>query len=62
MMITVIYPDGTSGTVRSSALGRMTKEVKIVAFKCTEGWVEVRRKQDPANYRGPERRVIKLFQ
>ncbi len=60
MLIKVIYPDGSSGMVRSSALGRMTKEEKIVAFKCTEGWVEVRRKHDPADYYGPERRVINV--
>lgn len=62
MLIKVIYPDGSSGMVRSSTLGKLTKEGAIVAFKCTEGWVEVRRKHDPADYRGPERRVITLFQ
>ncbi len=61
MLIKVIYPDGSSGSVRSSALGRMTKEGKIVAFKCTEGWVEVRRKHAPDDYKGPERRVIDLL-
>ncbi len=61
MQIKVLYPDGSAGMVRSSTLGRMTKEGKIVAFKCTEGWVEVRRKHDPADYRGPERRVINMM-
>ncbi len=61
MLIKVMYPDGSSGMIRSSALGKLTKEGTIVAFKCTEGWVEVRRKHDPSDYRGPERRVINLF-
>ncbi len=61
MLIKVIYADGSTGLVRSSALGRMTKEEKIVAFKCTEGWVELRRKHAPADYEGPERRVIDML-
>jgi hypothetical protein len=61
MLIKVIYPDGSSGTIRSSSLGKLSKEGGIVAFKCTEGWVEVRRKHDTTVYEGPERRVIIPF-
>ena len=61
MLIKVIYPDGTFGMTRSSSLGSLVQSQKIVAFQCSEGWVEVRRKQDETSYKGPERRVIKLF-
>jgi hypothetical protein len=61
MLIKVIYPDGTFGMARSSSLGRLVRSHEIIAFQCSEGWVEVRRKQDQTLYKGPERRVIKLF-
>ncbi len=61
MFIKVIYPDGSSGTVRSPILRGMIQLGRIVAYKCSEGWVEVRRKENPDNYHGRERRVIIPF-
>ncbi len=58
MFIKVIYPDGVSGKVRSSILRTMIQLRRIVAYKCSEGWVELRRKSNAENYCGPERRVI----
>jgi hypothetical protein len=52
----VLYPDGTSGIIKASILEGLIKTGKIVAFHCSEGWVEVRRKQKSKNYLGPERR------
>ncbi len=61
MFIEVLYPDGTTGKVRSSMMRRMSQMERIVAYKCSEGWVEVRRKKSGDYYRGPERRVIIPF-
>ncbi len=61
MFINVVYPDGTSGRVRSSILGEMIQMGRIVAYKCSEGWVELRRKSHRDVYYGPERRVIIPF-
>ncbi len=61
MFISVIYPDGTAGKVRSSRLSRLMKAGEIVAYKCSEGWVELRRKNDEKNYNGPYTRVIIPF-
>ena len=59
MRIKVIYIDGTSDMVRPSTLGRLMELDGIVAYQCSEGWVEVRRKQLKGNYFGPERRKSK---
>ena len=40
MLIKVIRDDGTSGTVRSTSLGELVKTGKVVAYQCSEGWVE----------------------
>ena len=61
MFIKVIYPDGTPGKVRSSILRTMIQLGRIVAYKCSEGWIEVRRKKTATNYQGPKRRVIIPF-
>ncbi len=61
MLINVIYPDGTSGKVRASILNSLIKFGRIVAYKCSEGWIELRRKKDTSNYSGSERRVIIPF-
>ncbi len=52
MFISVIYPDGTSWKVRSSILRSLIQLGKVVAYKCSEGWVEVRRKKDSSDYTG----------
>jgi hypothetical protein len=56
MFIKVIYPDGTLGTERSLSVGYLMKLGKIVAFQCSEGWVEARRKQNNEDFFGRERR------
>ncbi len=61
MFISVIYPDGTAGKVRSTRLSRLMKSGEIVAYKCSEGWVELRRKNNNSNYDGPYTRVIIPF-
>lgn len=55
MYLKVIYPDGTVGKVRSASIGHLAKTGEIVAYQCSEGWVELRRKRYAA-YRGPDRR------
>ena len=57
MFMKVVYPDGTSGVVKSKEIEGLIKAGKIVAFHCSEGWVEARRKQN-VRYRGPERRAF----
>jgi hypothetical protein len=44
MQLKVIYPDGTSGMVKASTIDGLIKAGKIIAFLCSEGWVEARRK------------------
>ncbi len=61
MFLQVIYPDGTLGKVRTSNLASMVRLGRIVAYRCSEGWVETRRKRSLPDYRGPERRVIIPF-
>ncbi len=56
MRIEVIHTDGTFGTVRSSSLGELVKTTGIAAYLCSEGWVEVRRRQVKGNYDGLDRR------
>jgi hypothetical protein len=60
MYLKVIYPDGTAGTVISSTIDVLIKQGKIVAFKCSEGWVEVRRKLKGKFYFGKDRRRSNL--
>ena len=60
MLIKVIYPDGTLGVERFTALTDLIKLGKIVAFQYSRGWVETRRKQKYEDYSGPERRNSSL--
>ncbi len=60
MFIKVIFPDGTTGKVRAPLMRNMIHLGRIVAYKCSEGWIEVRRKSNEF-YQGPERRVIIPF-
>lgn len=55
MQIKVIYPDGTSDMVKASIIEGLIKAGKIIAFLCSEGWVEVRRKSKGSFY-GIDRR------
>ncbi len=55
MFLKVIYPDGKTGTASFSSLTSLIKIGKIVAFECSQGWVETRRKRN-SDYKGPERR------
>ena len=56
MFLKVIYPDDTSGMVKASIIEGLMKSGKIVAFHCSEGWVEVRRKRNIEEYNGIDRR------
>jgi len=58
MFLKVIYPNGTSGIVKASIIEGLMRTGKIIAFHCSEGWVEVRRKSKSA-YSGVERRKTK---
>jgi hypothetical protein len=60
MFIKVIYPDGTSGMVRASSIDRLIRTGKIIAYHCSDGWVELRRKQY-LRYKGPERRELRAY-
>lgn len=62
MFLKVIYRDGTAGVVKASTIDELMETGKIFAYHCSEGWVEVRRKQSNPNYQGPERRKYKLPQ
>ena len=55
MQMKVIYSDGTSDRVKASTIDGLTKAGKIIAFHCSEGWVEVRRKSK-STYNGVDRR------
>lgn len=56
----VIFPDGSTGMVRSSDLGTLAHSLAIVAFQSPEGWTELRRKQD-MGFKGPDRRMIRHY-
>ena len=58
MFLKVIYPDGASGMVKASMIDRLRKTGEIIAFHCSEGWVDVRRKIK-ISYSGSGRRRIK---
>lgn len=60
MFLKVIYPDGKSGIVNASTIEGLMKAGRIVAFHCSEGWVEARRKLNNENYTGFERRRSNL--
>lgn len=62
MFLKVMYPDGTSGFERSTIIGQLSKAGKITAYYCSEGWIEVRRKQKNKDYFGPERRKSSFAQ
>ena len=55
MFLKVVYPDGISGMVKASKLYGLINAGKIIAFHCSEGWVEVRRKNKNP-YNGVDRR------
>ena len=59
MMVKVMYPDGTTDAVVSSAVDDLLTSGGIVAYRCSEVWIEVRRKRN-SDYRGEERRVRRL--
>lgn len=58
MLLNVIYPDGSSGMIKSSTLDTLVRMGRIVAFHCSEGWVELRRKNE-STYNGKDRRKTK---
>ena len=58
MQIKVIYADRTSGMVKASTIDGLMKAGKIIAFYCSEGWVEARRKSKNT-YNGVDRRRTK---
>ncbi len=60
MFLKVAYSDGTTGLITSSILGFLSRSGKVIAYQCSDGWVELRRKQKDANYSGPERRKADL--
>jgi hypothetical protein len=60
MQIEVIQTDGTFGWVKSSTLGKLVKMGGIAAYQCSEGWIEVRRKQS-VGFGGPERRASRAY-
>jgi hypothetical protein len=51
----VVYPDGTAGMVKASTVEGLIKTGEIIAFHCSEGWVDVRR-QPKSTYTGENRR------
>ena len=55
MVLKVIYTDGNPGKVKSSTLEGLKKAGKIIAFHCSEGWIDVRRKSR-TNFNGLDRR------
>jgi|SRR6185369_426164 len=55
MRLDVIYTDGTSGKIKSTTLEGAKKSGKIIAFHCSEGWVDARPKSK-STYNGVERR------
>jgi len=55
MRLNVIYTDGTSGKVKSTKLEGLRKSGEIIAFHCSEGWVDVRPKSK-STCNGVERR------
>ena len=59
MFLKVIYPDGTSGMVKASIIEGLMKSGKIIAFHCSEGWVEVRRRRNVEEFNGIDRRKTK---
>jgi len=60
MFLKVIYSDGKLGIVKSRTLDGLIKAGQVLAFHCSEGWVEARRKRNTKDYRGPERRRSNL--
>jgi hypothetical protein len=60
MYLKVIYPDGTPGMVRATTIGELIRTSKIIAYQCSEGWVELRRKKN-MGYKGGERRELRLY-
>ena len=57
MFLNVIFPDGTIGTVKFTTLTNLIKSGKIIAFHCSKGWVEVRRKSKSV-FNGVDRRQM----
>lgn len=58
MFLKVVYPNGTSGMVKALTINGLMKAGEIIAFLCSEGWVEVRRKSKNT-YGGADRRKTK---
>ena len=59
MLIKVIYTGGTLGKLKSSTLEGVMKSGKIIAFHCSEGWLDVRRKCQSIFYGVDRRRANK---
>ncbi len=60
MSLKVIFSDGTIGTIKFSILTNLIKSGKIVAFQCSDDWVELRRKRNDG-YKGVDRRVNSVY-
>ncbi len=60
IMIKVMFSDGSLGMISPSRLVKLIKLNKIAAYQPFDVWVEVRRKGNSGNYRGPERRKTSI--
>lgn len=61
MLIPVVYPNGSHDLVKDFYLSHLISSRKIDRFKRDSGWVDidssnVREKNQPRHYNGPERR------
>ena len=59
MYIKVIYIDGTSGTVKPTEIDGLIRLGKIIAFRTSKKWVDVRRRSKKDVYVGDDRRRTK---
>ena len=59
MDLKVIHIDGTVSIEQAGTINELIKSGKIVAFYCSGGWVEVRRRSNAENYTGIDRRKTK---
>lgn len=60
MRLKTIRNDGTPLLVKSSEIGTMINSGEIVAYQCSEGWKELRRKEN-IEFQGPDRRHIRAY-
>ncbi len=59
MNLKVIHTDGTVSIEEAGTIDELIKSGKIIAFKLSGGWVEVRRRSNGENYTGMDRRKTK---